>query len=339
MSQIPTEGPEIPIAVRTDEARFADLPGFPFAPHYVDVANPYAETALRMHYVDEGPRDAPVVLMVHGEPAWSFLYRKLIPVFTAAGLRSIALDQIGFGRSDKPTRPSHYSFANHVDWVRQLVVALDLRNVTLVCQDWGGPIGMGVVAREMDRFSRICAANTMLHTAEPALAGRLEWAVHASDEQDSTVNAALLDWRMASTRAPDFEASPSIPFATARGVSDEVAAAYDAPFPSEWHKAGMRQYPILIPVTESDEGAAINRATWAALARFERPFLTLFGDSDPPTRGWAEIFRERVPGAKGQPHRTLERAGHFWQEDCGAEAAALVVDWIRATPNAGAGGA
>jgi len=329
MSTIPTEGPEIPIAVRTDDARFADLPGFPFAPHYVDVANPHHSEKLRMHYVDEGPRDAPVVLMVHGEPAWSFLYRKLIPVFADAGLRAVAVDQIGFGRSDKPTRPSHYSFEHHVEWVRQLVVALDLQDVTLVCQDWGGPIGMGVVAREMDRFSRICAANTMLHTAESGLAGRIEWAAHAEGELDSTVSTALLDWRMASTRSPDFEASPSIPFATARGVTDEVAAAYDAPFPSEWHKAGMRQYPILIPVTESDEGAAINRETWSALARFDRPFLTLFGDSDPPTRGWAEIFQERVPGAKGQPHQTLERAGHFWQEDCGAEAAAILVEWIR----------
>ncbi|MCR9093774.1 MAG: haloalkane dehalogenase [bacterium] len=332
MTTCPTRGPEIPIAVRTEDARFEDLPDFPFAPNYVDVTNPHAEPALRMHYVDEGPRDAPVVLMVHGEPAWSFLYRKLIPVFAEAGLRAVAVDQIGFGRSDKPTRPSHYSFANHIEWVRQLVVALDLRDVTLVCQDWGGPIGMGVVAREMNRFSRICAANTMLHTAEPALEGRLEWAAHASGELDATVSSALLDWRMASTRSPDFEASPSIPFATARGVSDDVAKAYDAPFPSEWHKAGMRQYPILIPVTQSDEGAAINRQTWAALADFDRPFLTLFGDSDPPTRGWAEIFRERIPGAAGQPHQTLERAGHFWQEDCGAEVAAILVEWIRSTP-------
>ena len=332
MQTIPTKGPEIPVAVRTDDARFEGLPDFPFPPRYVDVANPYAsETPLRMHYVDEGPPHAPVVLMLHGEPAWSFLYRKLIPVFVEAGLRAVAIDQIGFGRSDKPTRPSHYSFANHIEWVRQLVERIALTDVTLVCQDWGGPIGMGVVAKEMDRFSRICAANTMLHTADPALAGRLEWASHASGALDSTVSTALLDWRMASTRSPEFEASPSIPFATARGVTDEIAAAYDAPFPSEWHKAGMRQYPILIPVTESDEGAAINRATWTALARFNKPFLTLFGDSDPPTRGWAEIFQERVPGAKGQPHRTLERAGHFWQEDCGAEVAAMVVDWIRTT--------
>lgn len=329
---IPTEGPAIPFAVRTDETRFADLPDFPFAPHYVDVRHALDPTPLRMHYVDEGPRDAEVVLMVHGEPAWSYLYRRLIPVFAEAGLRAIALDQIGFGRSDKPTRPSHYSFAQHVDFVRQLVVALDLQRITLVCQDWGGPVGLGALAREPERFARVCAANTMLHTAEPELAGRLEWAAHGEGERDARVAEALLDWRVASTRTPDFAASPSIPFATARGVPDEVAAAYDAPFPSEWHTAGMRQYPALIPVTRSDEGAAINRATWAALRDFDRPFLTLFGDSDPPTRGWDTIFQERVPGAAGQPHAILERAGHFWQEDCGAEVAARLVEWIRATP-------
>jgi haloalkane dehalogenase len=327
----PTRGPEIPLAVRTDDARFTALPDFPYAPHYVEVTHPRGGDPLRLHYVDEGPRDAPVVLMVHGEPTWSFLYRKLIPVFRDAGLRAIALDQIGFGRSDKPTRASDYSFAGHVDWVWQAVVGLDLQQITLVCQDWGGPIGMGVLAREPQRFARVCAANTMLHTAEPELAGRLAWSAHAVGEADAQVSTALLDWRGASTRAPEFDASPSIPFATARGVAPEVAAAYDAPFPSEWHKAGLRQYPALIPVTPTDEGAEINRRTWDVLRGFDRPFLTLFGDSDPPTRGWAEIFQERVPGAKGQPHRTLERAGHFWQEDCGAEAAALIVDWIRAT--------
>ena len=329
---IPLTGPERPLVVRTDESRFEDLPGFPFEPSYVKVENPVGPGTLRMHYVDEGPSDGPVVLMVHGEPCWSYLYRKLIPVFVDAGLRAIAIDQIGFGRSDKLTFAPHYTFARHIEWARQLVVNLDLRDITLVGQDWGGPVGMGVLAREMDRFSRVVAANTMLHTAEPELAGRLEWAAHASGEHDSTVSNLLLDWRGESHRSEQFEASPSIPFATARGVEPEVAAAYDAPFPSEWHKAGVRHYPLLIPVTPSDPGSAINRDTWAVLSRFDRPFLTLFGDSDPATRGWEQIFRERVPGAAGQPHQTLERAGHFWQEDCGAEAAEIIVDWIRSTP-------
>lgn len=328
---VPFYGPEVPLAVRTADARFANLPGHPFAPHYVDVANPYSPEPLRMHYVDEGPRDGEIVLMVHGEPTWSYLYRKLVPVFVAAGLRAIAVDLIGFGRSDKPTKPSHYSFANHIAWLRDLVVGLDLRGITAIGQDWGGPIGLGVLAREPDRFARVVAANTILHTAEPALAGRLAWAAHASGEHDSTVNAALLDWMHTTHRLVDFDASPSVAGATVRGVAPDVLRAYDAPFPSEWHKAGMRQFSVLIPVTRTDVGCQINLETWRALARFERPFLTLFSDSDPPTRGWERIFAERVPGARGQPHAILERAGHFWQEDCGEEAAQRIVDWIRST--------
>ncbi len=328
---IPTEGPPRPAVVRTDDARFADLPDFPFAPHYVEVRSPFGDEPLRMHHVDEGPRDAPVVLMVHGEPAWSFLYRKMIPVFAAAGLRAVAVDQIGFGRSDKPTFAPHYSFEQHITWLHELVVALDLREITLVCQDWGGPVGMGVLARDEARFARVVAGNTMLHTADAELAGRVTWANHASGDDDTTVSNLLLDWARASHRAVEFEASASLEFATVREVSPEARAAFDAPFPSEWHKAGMRQFPILIPVSRTDAGSAINRETWSVLEGFERPFLTLFGDSDPPTRGWEAIFQERVPGAKGQPHRILERAGHFWQEDCGAEAAAIIVDWIRAT--------
>jgi haloalkane dehalogenase len=328
---LPLTGPDVPIAVRTDDARFENLPGYPFAPHYVDVTHPVADGTLRMHYIDEGPSDAPVILMVHGEPAWSYLYRKLVPVFVEAGFRAIAVDQIGFGRSDKLTFAPHYSFERHVEWLRELVVALDLRDITLVCQDWGGPVGMAVLARETERFSRVAAGNTMLHTAESGLEGRLAWSAHASGEEDSTVSNLLLDWCRESHRTAEFDASPSIAFATARAISTEVVAAYDAPFPSEWHKAGMRHFPLLIPVTKTDPGAVVNQATWAALADFERPFLTIFGDSDPSTSGWAEIFRERVPGARAQPHCVLERAGHFWQEDAGAEAAELIVGWIRET--------
>ena len=328
---VPTVGPEIPVAVRTADARFTGLADFPFDPHYVEVQNPYADGTLRMHHVDEGPRDAPVVLMAHGEPTWSYVYRKMIPVFSAAGLRAIAVDHIGFGRSDKLTRPAHYTFGSHIEWMRELVIALDLRDITIVCQDWGGPIAMGVLAREPDRFSRVVAGNTMLHTAEPELAGRLDWAVHQSGAEDSTVSKMLLDWMRFTHRAAEFAPSLPVSASTVRGVSSEVAAAYDAPFPSEWHLGGVRQFPLLIPVTTTDPGAVINRATWKALAEWRGALLTLFGDSDPPTRGWAEIFQERVPGARGQPHRTLERAGHFWQEDCGAEAAEFIVEWIEAT--------
>jgi len=338
---VPTTLPAPPPVVRTADSRFRNLPGYPFAPHYVEVTNPYGKKRLRMHYVDEGPalddletgdpKKAPVVLMVHGEPTWSYLYRKMIPVFAAAGLRAIAVDLVGFGRSDKLTKASHYSFANHIEWLRQLVVALDLREITLVGQDWGGPIGMGVLAREPDRFARVVAGNTMLHTAEPELAGRIAWTAHASSETDSTVNTMLLDWMHTTHRLVDFDASPSVAGSTVRGVSPEELAAYDAPFPSEWHKAAMRQFSVLIPVTRSDIGCQINLETWRALARFEGPFLTLFSDSDPATRGWEAIFAERVPGARGQPHQIQARAGHFWQEDNGPEAARIIADWIAAT--------
>jgi haloalkane dehalogenase len=325
---VPFEVREPPVAVRTHDARFADLPDFPFAPKYAELTNPYADIPLRMHYVDEGPPDAPVVLMVHGEPTWSYLYRKLIPVFVSAGLRAIAVDQIGFGRSDKLTRPAHYSFAAHVDWFREFITALSLRDITLVCQDWGGPIALAVLAREPARFSRVVAGNTMLHTAGAELEGRLEWAAHANNEREATVSTPLLDWMHHTHRALDFRASSAVAATSLRGVDEATLAAYDAPFPSEWHKAGMRQFPALIPVTPSDPGAAINRDTWTALADFDRPFLTLFSDSDPGTRGWEAIFRERVPGAKDQPHQLLERAGHFWQEECGEHAAKIIVDWI-----------
>lgn len=328
---VPVEGPEAPLVVRTEDARFVGLPGFPFAPHYLEVSNPYGTGTLRMHYVDEGPRDAPVVLMAHGEPTWSYLYRELVPVFVAAGLRAIAPDHIGFGRSDKLTLAAHYTFDQHIEWLRELVVALDLRDITLIGQDWGGPILLSVLAREPDRFSRAVLGNTMLHTGEANLEGRIALANHASGDSDQTVGGFLLDWILNAHRAIDFVASASVRGATQRELPAEVAAAYDAPFPSEWHKAGMRQFPVLIPITRGDVGAAINLASWKALADFERPCLTLFGDSDPSTRGWETIFQERVPGARGQPHQILEGAGHFWQEDCGARAAAIVVDWMRAT--------
>lgn len=332
---IPFEGPDNPLAVRTPDACFGALSDFDFASCYVDVPAPASIAAkvptLRMHAIDEGPKDAPVVLMTHGEPTWSYLYRKMIPVFASAGFRAVAPDHIGFGRSDKMTRPADYSFENHIDRLEAFVLALDLREITLVCQDWGGPLGMGVLARQPERFARVVAGNTMLHTAETELAGRLTVANHGSGDENQTISNFLLDWMLNSHRAPDFSAGPSIEFATARPVAPEIVAAYDAPFPSEWHKAGMRQFPAIIPATRTDPGSAINLATWEALRQFSRPFLTLFGDADPSTAGWETIFRERVPGAADQPHQTLKEAGHFWQEDCGDVAAEIILSWIKET--------
>jgi haloalkane dehalogenase len=230
-----------------------------------------------------------------------------------------------------------YSFEAHVDWLHEFVCALDLRGITLIGQDWGGPIGLAVLAREPARFARVVAANTILHTAEPELAGRLCWANHGVGESEVRLAEGLLDWMTFSQRSPVMEASAAVGGAVVNELPAEALAAYDAPFPEERAKAGLRQFPILIPVTRSDPGAALNRATWRSLASFEGPFLTVFGDSDPTTAGWEAIFRERVPGAAGQPHAVLRGAGHFLQEDAGQELARRIVAWMGTEVDTGPG--
>ena len=316
--------------IRTPDERFRELPGYPFAPHYTEIANPRGGS-LRMHHVDEGPANAPVVLMVHGEPTWSYLYRKMIPRFAEAGLRAVAPDHIGFGRSDKPVEKTDYSFAQHLAWLREWVTRLDLRDITLVCQDWGGPLGLAVLAEEPERFSRVVAANTILHSVEPEFAGRLAWSNHSAGGGDVQVSEMLLAWMSFSQRSPDMRASVAVSGACTSELPEDVLAAYDAPFPDERYKAGMRMFPILIPVTTTDEGAAINRKTWEALSRFEKPFLTAFSDGDPGTGGFEALFRERVPGAQDQPHTTISGAGHFIQEDRGEELADVVLRFIEGT--------
>ena len=319
---------------RTPDERFDDLPGFPFAPHYADVVAEDADGStgpLRMHYLDEGPSDGPVVLLMHGQPTWSYLYRKVIPVLVDAGLRAIAPDNIGFGRSDKPTSGPDYTFARHIAWTRSLVTQLDLRDITLVAQDWGGPIGFGVLADETDRFARVVAANTILHTADPALAGRLEWAVHGLGDSQVVLEQSLLDYLLYTQRAPELTASLFVGGATVTPVAPEVLAAYDAPFPDERHSAGLRQMTALLPLTRNDPGARIGRRAMRVLEAFDRPFLTAYSDGDPATRGWAEVFQERVPGASNQPHTTIDGAGHFLQEDAGERLGGVVADLIRRT--------
>ena len=252
----------------------------------------------------------------------------MIPVFVEAGHRAIAPDHIGFGKSDKPIERSAYSFEAHVDWLHEFVCALDLRDITLVAQDWGGPIGMAVLARDPHRFARVVAANTILHTADPEWAGRLAWANHGTGTGEVCLAEDLLDWITFSQRSPLMEASWSAQGSTVKTLSPETLDGYDAPFPEERAKAGMRQFPILIPITRRDPGAAINRTTWRALESFQGPFLTVFGDSDLATQGWQTIFQERVPGAAGQPHAILDGAGHFLQEDVGEELARRIVAWM-----------
>ena len=318
---------------RTPDERFADLPDFPFAPHYVDVVAE-GTAPLRMHHLDEGPADAPVVLLLHGQPTWSFLYRHVVPVLVDAGLRVVAPDLVGFGRSDKPTVATDYTLARHVEWMRSLVTGLDLRDVTLVAQDWGGPIGFSVLAAEPERFSRVVAANTILHTADPALAGRLTWALHGEGESRVVIEQSLVDYLLYTQRAPELRASDFVAASADPASSPPtpaVLAAYDAPFPDQRHTAGFRQMTALLPLTRNDVGARIGRRTMRALEQFERPFLTCYSDGDPATRGWETVFQERVPGAAGQAHTTLTGAGHFLQEDAGNRLGRVVAEFVATT--------
>lgn len=314
--------------VRTPEARFTDLPGWTRAPSYAGVEAGDGSGPVRMAYVDAGPADGPTVLLLHGQPTWSFLYRHVIDVLVAGGARVVAPDNIGFGRSDKPVSPYDYTLARHVGWTRSLVAALDLREVTLVCQDWGGPIGLSALAADPDRYAAVVAANTILHTASPDLAGRLSWALHGEGGSRVVIEEWLLDYLLHTQRAPRLRASDFVAGGTTVRPPKEVLAAYDAPFPDEEHSAGLRQMTALLPLTRNDVGAEIGRRTMAFLGEWQRPFLTCYSDGDPATRGWEQVFRDHVPGAGGLPHRTIEGAGHFLQEDAGAELGRAVLDLL-----------
>ena len=290
--------------LRTPDERFENLPGYAFLPNYVEIEG------LRIHYIDEGPKGAQPVLMMHGEPSWSFLYRKMIAVFTAAGYRAVAPDLVGFGRSDKPAQRADYTYQRHVDWMRGVLERLDLRDVTLVCQDWGGLIGLRLAAEQEDRFARIVAANTVLPTGDRPLGD----AFHA--------------WRKFSQETPTFPVGAIVQGGCATPLAPEVIAAYDAPFPDESYKAGARQFPTLVPDSPDDPAAKPNRKAWEVLRQWRKPFLTAFSDSDPIMRGGDAVFRAEIPGAKGQPHATIVGGGHFLQEDKGEELARIVVDFI-----------
>ncbi|TYP86545.1 haloalkane dehalogenase [Blastococcus xanthinilyticus] len=296
--------------LRTPDERFVDLPDFPYEPRYVELAG-----GLRVACVEEGPQDGETVLLLHGEPSWSFLYRRMIPVLVDAGLRVVAPDLVGFGRSDKPAAREDYSYAGHVGWMREaLFDRLDLRDVTLVCQDWGGLIGLRLVAENADRFARVVVANTGLPTG------------------DQKMSDAFLAWQRFSQESPEFQIGRIVGNGTVGGLAPEVVAAYDAPFPDDRYTAGARVFPALVPTSPDDPAAAANRAAWQELSRWEKPFLTAFSDGDPITGGGERVFQKLVPGAQGMPHTTLPGGGHFLQEDVGPELARVVVDLITATP-------
>ncbi|MEH3143675.1 MAG: haloalkane dehalogenase [Mycobacterium kyogaense] len=295
--------------LRTPDERFADLPDFPFAPHYVDVGG------LRIHYLDEGPRDGEVVLLLHGEPSWSYLYRRMIPVLTDAGLRAVAIDLVGFGRSDKPSRREDYAYEAHVDWTWGAIEAIGLTGITLVCQDWGGLIGLRLVGEHPDRFARVVAANTALPTG------------------DQHPGEAFLAWQRFSQETPDFPVGGIISGGCVSTLPPDVIAAYDAPFPDDSYKAGARQFPTLVPTSPDDPAAPANRAAWEVLRQFEKPFLCAFSDSDPITKGGDAPLRKLIPGAQGQPEVTIAGGGHFLQEDKGPELASVVVDFVASNPS------
>ncbi|MGH9753620.1 MAG: haloalkane dehalogenase [Blastocatellia bacterium] len=293
--------------LRTPDERFNNLPDFDFAPRYVEIAG------LRIHYVDEGAPAAAPVLMPHGEPSWSYLYRKMIPIIAAAGHRAVAPDLAGFGRSDKPARREDYTYQFHVDVMTAFVKSLDLREITLFGQDWGGLIGLRIAAENPDRFARIVVANTGLPTG------------------DQSMTEGFRRWREYSQTVENFHVGGIIKGGCVNDPPPEVIAAYNAPFPDDSYKAGARQFPLIVPISPDDPASEANRKAWEVLRRWEKPLLTAFSDSDAVTRGGERVFQKLVPGAQGQPHLMIAGAGHFLQEDKGEELARVIVDFIART--------
>lgn len=293
--------------LRTPDDRFRDLPDFPYEPKYVTTAG------LRIHYVDAGPIEGAPVLLLHGEPSWSFLYRKMIPVLTEAGHRVFAPDLVGFGRSDKPASVRDYSFERQVGWITAWLLALDLQNLTLFGQDWGSLIGMRVLAENPDRFDRLAIGNGGLPTG------------------DRRMPQAFYLWRFFSRYSPLFPIGRIVSAGCKDGLSPVAQAAYDAPFPNWRYKAGPRAMPSLVPASPKDPATPANRAAWQVLKQWDKPTLTTFSDSDPITRGGHRQLRASIPGAKGQPHVTIEDAGHFLQEDKGEALAEVLLRFIAQT--------
>lgn len=291
--------------LRTPEDRFDKLADWPYAPHYLHISDQASGQSLRMAYVDEGPRDGRTVLLLHGEPSWSYLYRHMIASLAAAGHRVIAPDLIGFGRSDKPAEKAQYTYERSVAWLSSWLIAMDLQQVTLCCQDWGGLLGLRLVAAFPERFSGVVAANTALPAGEP-------------------LSAAFMQWQAFSQSDDDLPVGQLIAMACDRQLSPAEIAAYDAPFPDARYKAAVIHFPTLVPTMPQHASVTENRAAWSALAQFNKPFVTAFSDNDAVTRGMDLPMQTRIPGARGQPHCILKGA-HFLQEDS-PDALVAVID-------------
>ncbi|MGI9576773.1 MAG: haloalkane dehalogenase [Microthrixaceae bacterium] len=295
--------------VRTPDDRFENLPGYDFEPNYATIPDEDGGE-LRVHYIDFGLRSGEVVLLMHGEPSWSYLYRKMIPILAEAGYRVIVPDLVGFGRSDKPTEQSDYTYARHVAWMRSLLFDhLDLTGLNMFCQDWGGLVGLRLVAESPERFDRVCVGNTGMPTGTGA-------------------TDAFRMWRDFASNTEDFDAGGIIQMGTVDEMPDGVVAAYNAPYPDDSYKAGARIFPALVPVEEDNPAVPDNIAAWERLAEFDKPFLVAFSDGDPITAGGDGVFHAKVPGTKGQPHTTIEGGGHFLQEDQGPQIARKLIEWM-----------
>lgn len=294
--------------LRTPDTCFENLEGYDFAPHYLEVRADDG-TPIRIHYVDEGPRDAAPILLMHGNPTWSYLHRKMIRPLVAAGHRVISVDLVGNGRSDKPARKADYTLARHYDWMRQWLVSMDLQRITLYCQDWGGTIGLYLVSVEPQRFDRVIASNTGV----PEGQGESEF---------------MKMWVTLMRDATSFPLAQMLPQGMSYKIPPRELAAYLAPFPGPEYMAGICAFPMLIAVQPDNPGVPLNRKVWEGLERYDKPFLTLFGQRDPVSRGLDREMQRRIPGARGQPHHRFETANHFIQEDVPEELVAHTLAFI-----------
>ena len=294
--------------LNTPEERFDNLPDFPFEPHFIEV------DGIRIHYLDEGPKQVEVILLMHGEPSWSFLYRHMIPILVKAGFRIIAPDLVGFGRSDKPTEQRDHTYLKHVEWMTEWLQLLDFRNITLFCQDWGSLIGLRLAIENQDRFNRIVLSNGGLPTGEQRM------------------SEAFTKWREFSRNSPSFDIKFILQGATITKLSKEVLNGYDAPFPDDSFKAGARILPSLVPISTDDPEHETNKKAIELFKQWKKPFLTAFSDKDPITRGGDRFWQTLVPGAAGQNHIIIKNASHFVQEDKGPELAEVIVEFIKNNP-------